>query len=282
MIVAVASGKGGTGKTTVALALAQSVGARLLDADVEEPNAYLFLSPGISSEEDVHRMVPLVDENRCTFCGKCKEICRFKAITVFPGTVLTFPEMCHACYGCLEVCPERCISEGRILVGRLFFGQGKGIELAYGVLKIGEPMASPLIKALKERFLTDKKPVLIDCPPGTACAVLTAVRGADFCLLVTEPTPFGLHDLRQAARAIKTLGVPSAVVLNRAGIDYPELYQFLEEEGLPLWLEIPNDRKIAEGYAQGKTLLEIDSSWFPVFEELWEKIKANYERNPGS
>ncbi len=257
MIVAVASGKGGTGKTTVAVALARAWGARLLDADVEEPNAHLFLRPEISQTEEIYRMVPVVDEGRCTFCGKCKEICRFSAITVFPGTVLTFPEMCHACYGCLEVCPEEALSEGQVLVGKIFCGRGQGVELAYGALEVGEPMASPLIKALKARYLSPGSVSIIDCPPGTSCAVLTAVRGADFCLLVTEPSPFGLHDLRQAARAVKTLGVPAGVIVNRAGVDYPELHRFLKAEGLPLLLEIPHRREIAEAYARGKSLLEV-------------------------
>jgi len=269
----VASGKGGTGKTTLAVALAQAFGARLLDADVEEPNAHLFLKPALSVEEEVYRMVPSVDESRCTFCGKCKEICRFKAITTLPGTVLVFPEMCHGCYGCLEVCPEGCIEEGQVLLGRLYFGKAQGIELAYGVLEVGEPMASPLIKALKERFLGRDGLQIIDCPPGTSCAVLTAVRGADFCLLVTEPTPFGLHDLRQAARAVRTLGVPAGVIVNRAGLDYPELYPFLEKEGLPLLLEIPNRREIAEAYARGEGLLAVMPELKSSFEKLLEEIR---------
>lgn len=275
MIVAVASGKGGTGKTTVAVALAQSAGkAVFLDADVEEPNAHLFLNFPVEEKETVYRMVPEVDEGRCSFCGKCKEICHFHAITVLPGVVLTFPEMCHACYGCVEVCPEECITPGKKLVGKIFAGERKGLFLAYGLLEIGEPMASPLIKALKERFLSPEGLNIIDCPPGTACAVLTAVRGADYCLLVTEPTPFGLHDLKQAVGAVRALGVPCGVIVNRAGAYYPELYRYLEEEGLPLLLEIENDRQVAKAYARGKPLLEVRPELREKFQKILREIAS--------
>jgi MinD superfamily P-loop ATPase len=217
-------------------------------------------------------MVPEVDEGRCTSCGKCKEICHFNAITVFPGTVLTFPEMCHGCYGCVEVCPEKCISPGQKLVGKIFAGERDGLFLAYGLLEIGEPMASPLIKALKERFLRPEELNIVDCPPGTACAVLTAVRGADYCLLVTEPTPFGLHDLQQAVGAVRALGVPCGVIVNRAGEDFPELYRYLEKERIPLLLEIENDRRVAEAYARGKTLLEVRPELREKFQKLLREI----------
>ena len=272
MIIAVASGKGGTGKTTVALALAQSAGEEvvLLDADVEEPNLHLFLRLEGKEVEEVFRFVPEVSQERCNFCGQCREICRFNALSVFPGVILTFPELCHGCYGCLEVCKEGAISEGRRLLGRLKAGRwGKNL-LAYGELEVGEAMASPLIKALKKKYLSPDRLNIVDCPPGTACPMLTAVRGADFCLLVTEPTPFGLHDLAQAAQAVESLGVPAGVVLNRAGSPYPELYDFLRQKGLPLLLEIPFSRKVAEGYAQGKGLLES----MPELEAEFKKILA--------
>ena len=272
VVIAVASGKGGTGKTTMAVALAQAVGGRLLDADVETPNAHLFLNPVLSYEEKILRMIPVVEEERCSFCGRCKEICRFKAITVLPGAVLTFPEMCHACYGCLEVCPEGCIREGHALVGWLYAGEGRGVELAYGALKIGEPMASPLIKALKKKFLSQEKPNIIDCPPGTGCPMLTAVRGADFCLLVAEPTPFGLHDLRQALAAVRALGVPTGVISNRAGRDYPELLNFIKNEGVPLLFQIPEDKKIAQACAQGRGLLDVYPDFKSPLKALYHKL----------
>ena len=271
MIVAVASGKGGTGKTTVAVALAQSAKAFLLDADVEEPNAHLFLRPR-GREDLVFRMVP-EQVRDCGFCGRCAEICRFGAITVFPGEVLIFPEMCHACYGCLEVCPEGALREGRRPLGRVFVGEGAGVRTAYGCLEVGEPMASPLIKVLKDRFLPGDR-VVVDCPPGTSCPMLTAVRGADYCLLVTEPTPFGLHDLRQAVEAVRVLGVPVGVILNRAGVEFSPLEHFLEEEGIPLLLEIPHERRIAEACARGEGLLSARPEFAEKFRRLWARLEG--------
>ncbi|OAG28593.1 ATP-binding protein [Thermodesulfatator autotrophicus] len=272
MIIAVASGKGGTGKTTVSVALTEALSARLLDADVEEPNAHLFLRPKIEEETPVYRMVPKVDESLCSFCGECKKICRFNAITVFPGTVLVFPELCHGCYGCLEVCPEKCITEAQVPLGKILAGKAKEIFLAYGELKVGEAMASPLIKELKKRYLDPQGLNIIDCPPGTACPVLTAVHGVDFCLLVTEPTPFGLHDLKQAVCAFETMGIPMGVVINRAREPYGPLHEFLKEKKIPVLLEIPEERAIAEAYAQGKTLLQAKPEMKKDFENLYTQI----------
>ena len=275
MIVAVASGKGGTGKTTVAVALAQSLPkAFLIDADVEEPNVHVFLRPRIEKKEAVYRMVPGVEGEKCSFCGKCKEICRFNAISVFQQVILIFPEMCHGCYGCVEVCPEGCLHPGQRLVGFLYTGQGKGVRMAYGALEVGEPMPSPLIKSLKKNFLKIEKHTIIDCPPGASCPVLESMKGVDFCLLVTEPTPFGLHDLKQVYGAVKALGIPAGVIINRAGESYEPLYRFLEEENLSLLLEIPHRREIAEGYARGKTLLEIDPAFGETFRTLWTRINS--------
>ncbi len=274
MFIAVASGKGGTGKTTVSVALAQALSARLLDADVEEPNAHLFLRPELFYEETVFRMVPEVDEEKCSFCKKCKEICRFNAITVFPGTVLVFPELCHACYGCLEVCPEECIKETKLPLGRLLAGKSGDIVLAYGELKVGEAMASPLIKALKKQFLAHDEINIIDCPPGTACPVLTAVKDAHFCILVAEPTPFGLHDLKQAYGAIKTMNISMGVVINRSRGVYEPLMEFLRENKLPLLLEIPDDKEIAKAYSRGIPLLEARPDLAQSFRDLYQRIEA--------
>ncbi|AEH44350.1 cobyrinic acid ac-diamide synthase [Thermodesulfatator indicus DSM 15286] len=274
MVIAVASGKGGTGKTTVSVALAEALSARLLDADVEEPNAHLFLHPEIAEETPVYRMVPSVDEKRCTFCGECKKICRFNAITVFPGTVLVFPELCHGCYGCLEVCPENCITEAQLPLGRILAGKAQEVFLAYGELKLGEAMASPLIKELKARYLVPQGLNILDCPPGAACPVLTAVHGSDFCLLVTEPTPFGLHDLKQAVCAFESMNLPMGVVVNRAREPYGPLNDFLRSKNIPILLEIPEERAIAEAYARGKTLIQAKPEMREVFKNLYTRIEA--------
>ena len=276
MIISVASGKGGTGKTTVATNLAASLGeaVQFLDCDVEQPNAHLFLNPEIEDSEIVTVPVPNVDEEKCTLCGKCAEICQFKAIVVIGETVLPFHELCHSCGGCVEVCPEKAISETSREIGMLEKGHCNGIEFIYGSLRVGEAMSPPLIR--KVRSFTDiGKITIIDAPPGTSCPVIAAMKGADFVLLVTEPTPFGLHDLKLAVGAVRTLGIPHGLVINRSDIGDDEVKRYAQEENIPILMEVPFDRRIAESYSRGKLIVEAMPEWREKFLTLYEQIRQS-------
>jgi len=245
MIVAVASGKGGTGKTSVAVNMALSIGnVQFLDCDVEEPNAHLLLHSEISREEPVYLPVPVIDEELCDHCGKCAEFCPNNAIFVSLEKVLVFPELCYSCGGCAIICPRKAISEEQRRIGTLKLGSAGDLELVYGELEVGEPMAVPVIKEVKRRIKNDR-PVILDSPPGTSCPVIETVKGSDFCVLVTEPTPFGLHDLKITVEVLKDMGIPFGVVVNRAGIGDKKVYEYCEEKNIPILLEIPYQRKIA-------------------------------------
>lgn len=274
MILSVASGKGGTGKTTVATNMACSLAGQvqILDCDVEEPNAHLFLHPDFTDRQTVYVGVPEVDQALCNGCRKCMEICRFRAITVVGGTVLTFPELCHACGGCMVVCPEKAISEGRRELGTLAIGHCDKLEFINGCLRVGEAMSPPLIKEVR-RHSRPGWITIIDAPPGTSCPVITAMRGADFVLMVTEPTPFGLHDLQLAVEAVKLLGIPCGLVINRADMGDRRVHDYAAEQGIPVLLEIPFDRAIAEAYSRGRTMVEIMPEWRAKFCELYGKIE---------
>jgi len=274
MIISIASGKGGTGKTTVATNLALSLPSQvqLLDCDVEEPNAHLFINPMIEKKETVSTAVPKIDEDKCTLCRKCVEICRFRAIIVIGEVILTFPELCHSCGGCMIVCPEKAISETGRELGVLEKGKKDGLEFGHGRLRVGEAMAPPLIK--KVRSLSKPEGVvIIDAPPGTSCPVITAVKGVDFVLMVTEPTPFGLHDLKLAVEAVKLLGLPHGLVINRADMGDNGVKEYAAQEGLPILLEIPFDRRIAEAYSRGRLIIEEMPEWQEKFIELYQSIE---------
>lgn len=274
MIISVASGKGGTGKTTVSTNMAISLGDEcvLLDCDVEEPNVHLFLHPHIEKSETVTTFIPAVDEERCTFCRKCAEICRYRAIAVVGRKVLVFPELCHSCGGCLAVCPEDAIREGGRELGVVEWGHGAGVPLIQGRLRVGEAMSPPLIK--KVRSYADLcRTVIIDAPPGTSCPVIAAMRGADFVLLVTEPTPFGLHDLQLAAGAVRMLGIPCGLVINRADMGNDRVREYARQEQLPVLMEIPYDRRIAEAYSRGLTIVGEMPEWRETFRGLFQQIK---------
>ena len=274
MIISIASGKGGTGKTTVATNMAVSLGGdvQLLDCDVEEPNAYLFIHPVINEVKTITTPVPEVDMEKCNLCGKCGEICQFKAIVVIGKTVLPFPEMCHSCGGCMEVCPEKAITETGRELGVIERGSRNGLEFIHGKLRVGEAMSPPLIRKVREYARPDAL-TIIDAPPGTSCPVIASMKGADFVLLVTEPTPFGLNDLKLAVGAVNILGIPCGLVINRSDMGDDKVKIYAEKENLPILMEIPFDRKIAEAYSRGEMIVEVMPEWKEKFLNLYHQIE---------
>ena len=274
MIISVASGKGGTGKTTVATNMASALGkgVRLLDCDVEAPNAHLFLNPEIEQIEEVTTFIPEIDDDLCTACKKCAEICRFRALAVVGGKVLVFPELCHSCYGCVEVCEEGAIKDGKRELGTVESGTAGDILFSHGRLRVGEAMSPPLIKRVRS-INGNNSITIIDAPPGTSCPVIAAIKGADFVLMVTEPTPFGLHDLKLGIEAVKTLGIPCGLVINRSDIGDNGVEEYAAKENIPVLLEIPFDRNIAEAYSIGKLIIEVQPEWADKFRDLYNRIE---------
>ena len=277
MKIAVASGKGGTGKTLIAVNLALSLGAvQLLDCDVEEPNDHLLLNPEILKEEPVKLMVPKILEERCDYCGECARFCQFNALFVVGETAMVFPELCHSCGGCSIVCPRDAIVEEPRQIGKIFTCQAGDIELIYGELKIGEALSVPVISSVKDRM--KEGTVILDSSPGSACPVVETVHGTDFCLLVTEPTPFGLHDLKVATEVVRILDIPLGVVVNFAGIGDRDVYDFCEREGIPILMEIPYDRRIAELYSRGIPFVEKMPEWKEKFRALADRIRMEVSK----
>jgi MinD superfamily P-loop ATPase len=283
MIIAVASGKGGTGKTMIATSLACSLAATnpelpplFLDCDVEAPDAHLFLHPSLTEHQEVGLLITSVDETKCTYCGKCAEICQYHAIAVLGQKTLVFPQLCHGCGSCTALCPEKAITEASKRMGVIERGHAEaGIAFARGVLDVGEPMAVPVIRQLKKWAVSKPGQVVIrDAPPGTSCPVVETMRSSDYVLLVTEPTPFGLHDLRLAVKVAAELGIPAGVIINRLNGDFPELEKFCRSIGLPVLMRIPFERAIAEGIAQGKLLVDIHPEYGSLFRHLLIQISG--------
>lgn len=281
MIVTVASGKGGTGKTTVTVNLAAIVAKsrlQVFDCDVEEPNAHLFLKPKNVETNEVYTMVPVVDKEKCTLCGMCDTLCQFSAITLVGNQIMTFPEMCHSCKGCLMVCPEGAVTEGQRVLGRILTGKnGDGIELTWGELRVGEAMSPPLIKQVKDRIDPDGL-ALVDAPPGTSCPAVETLRESDFALLVSEPTPFGLNDLALTVEALKKLNVPMGIVINRADDEKGILDEYAQKEGIEILQRFPFSREAARVCSQGKLLVDELPEMKKGFQELYDKVMAILSR----
>jgi len=279
MIISIASGKGGTGKTTIAVNLALSLpkgNVQLIDCDVEEPNSHILLSPSFRRVTPVGIPVPRIDESKCTSCGQCAKVCEYHAIAVIVKTVLVFDEMCHGCGACSYLCPEKAIFEVEREIGIIQEGSSDGIQFVNGTLNVGEPMASPLIRKVK-KHIQNGGTVIIDAPPGTACPVIETVRGTDFCLLVTEPTPFGLNDLALAVGMLEKLGIPKGVIVNKADIGDRKVWEYCESKNIPILMEIPMDRQIAELYSKGIPFVVERPSYMQTFQRLYENVEALYE-----
>lgn len=279
MIISVASGKGGTGKTTVAVNLALSIdNVQFLDCDVEEPNAHIFLKPKVNKQIKAYIPVPKIDESKCNYCGKCAKICVYNAIAVIPGqsgkkgTVLVFEQLCHGCGACSALCPQGAIKEVNREIGVVEIGDSEGMQFIHGKLNIGEAMSPPLIRQVKDH-ITPEKTVIIDAPPGTSCPVVGSVKGSDFCILVTEPTPFGLNDLILAVEVLKKLKIVFGVVINRADLGNDKTERYCQKENIPVLMRIPFKKEIAMAYSKGEVIVKVFPEYKKDFQGFFNKIK---------
>jgi MinD superfamily P-loop ATPase len=277
MIITIASGKGGTGKTTVAVSLALSIekNIQLLDSDAEEPNTHIFIKPKINKKERVIIKTPQIDLEKCIFCGKCSEACAFNAIAVTPHTVKIFSELCHSCGVCKHICPHKAISETDTPIGLIEIGEKNNLSFVQGKLNVGQAMSIPIIKDVK-KHIDHNKHTIIDAPPGTSCSMVHSVINSDYCILVTEPTPFGLNDLKLAIKVLLKLKIPFSVIINRCDIGNNEVKKHCADNNIKILMEIPFSRKIAEGYSSGKPLIESAPEYKKEFQKLFIKIDNNY------
>lgn len=281
MIISVASGKGGTGKTTVAVSLALSISeeeVQFLDCDVEEPNAGIFLKPQLKEILPVSIPIPRINQEKCNFCGKCAEVCAYHALAMLPKKVLVFPHLCHGCGGCSLLCPRGAITEVGREIGTMEIGRSGDIEFIQGRLNVGEAMPTPLIRAVKERArksMNSTTLTIVDAPPGTSCPVIEAVKDSDFCILVTEPTPFGLNDLALAVEVLKKLKIPFGVVINRSGMGNDKVDFYCQENHIPILLRIPFDREIAVLYSQGIPIVQRKKEYMERFRGMVNRIQES-------
>jgi MinD superfamily P-loop ATPase len=279
MIISVASGKGGTGKTTIAVNLALSLNkVQFLDCDVEEPNAHIFLKPEIKGKKAAYIPIPEIDEGKCNYCGKCGKVCAYNAIAVIApsdgnkkGNILIFPHLCHGCGACSFFCPQKAIKEVNKEIGVIEIGEAQGIQFIHGKLNIGEAMSPPLIRQVKE-YINPTRTVIIDAPPGTSCPVITSVKGSDFSILVTEPTPFGLNDLILTVEVIKKLKVPFGIVINRADLGNNKTEEYCKQENIPVLLKIPFKKEIAVAYSKGDPIVKVFPKYRKDFQNLFNTI----------
>ncbi len=291
MKIAVASGKGGTGKTTVAVSLARSLASRirpgkpgplLLDCDVEAPDAHLFLNPELGESASATVQVPAIDPDRCLACGDCAQACQFNALAVLGEEVLLLPDLCHGCGTCGLVCPTGAITEYPREIGILEKGPAGKVQYARGLLNVGEALAVPVIRQLQEWARPREGQItILDAPPGTSCPMVETISEVDFVLLVTEPTPFGIHDLALAVEVLRELGIPGGAVINRDGVGDAGVEDFCISQGIPILLRIPFRREVAQGIAQGRTLLEILPEYEARLRDMILQIETTLENHPG-
>lgn len=282
MIISVASGKGGTGKTTVASSLSLSLvdlygDVTYVDCDVEEPNGHLLLNPILQRGREISLKVPVIDTAKCDFCGYCAEICAFNALAILPDNPLVFTDLCHSCRGCWMLCHQKAIKPVHRKIGVVEAGSAESLKFVQGRLDVGIAISPPLIEAVKSE-IEGKGVYILDCPPGTSCPVVKAVEGSDFCLLVTESSPFGLHDLKMAVELIKNLNIPMGVAVNRSDGQDIIIENYCKENGIPLLLKLPFQRLVAEAYAHGKNAVEVNPEWKKQFRDLYASIGRMVEK----
>lgn len=280
MKIVVASGKGGTGKTLVSasMAFAMEKAATVIDADVEEPDAHIFIGGEIMEVFESKVKIPAIDNEKCSLCGVCVNICRFSALAVIGNQLLHYPGLCHSCGACTLVCGQEAISEKEKRVGEISVSRNNGIRLVSGMLDIGEARPVPVIMDALD-FADQNSLVIIDSAPGVSCAMTAAVSEADYCILVTENTPFGLHDLNAAIEVLMTLDKPFGVIVNKWRSSYIEIDDFLEKEDIPVLLRIPLSGKIAANYSKGLSLVDTDEKYIRIFQGIYSKIDCLLEGN---
>ena len=276
MIISVASGKGGTGKTTIATNLAVAIAKKgidvtYLDCDVEEPNGRIFLKPDIKEQFDATVPIPEVDLSKCTLCGDCSAACEYHAIAVLGKTVEVFSSLCHGCGGCSDICPENAIEETSRTIGNINYGVGMGVKFYEGRLNVGEAISPPVTKTLR-KLAAKSEVTIIDAPPGTSCPVIEAINDTDFVILVTEPTPFGLNDLILAVGMVREIGLPFGILINRSDIGDTKTEEYCQKEGIDILLQIPYNRQVAEAYSRGEMIFGVDSKYEKNLCELYQEI----------
>jgi MinD superfamily P-loop ATPase len=280
--IAFASGKGGTGKTTLATNMAASIAANAkhvtyADCDVEEPNGHIFVSPDVTEKIDVEVGSPLIDKEKCNLCGVCADVCKFNAIAILGPEPLVFPSLCHSCGACIELCPEKAIAEIPRAIGKIKKGVFRQLNFLSGELNVGEAMAPPVTKALK-KHITDDEVIIIDVPPGTSCPVIEAINHSDFVVLVTEPTPFGLNDLELAYEMLMKLNLPFGVVINRSNIGDDQVEKFCHDKKIEILAQLPFSKDIAIAYSNGKLIADSNSNFDDEMQKLFQRItkRINY------